>query len=244
MKKIIILFLLSFILLFSACDINQFLKKDNVNIDTINHISTVIVNSNLKVSTTTREKTFPYLPGPYQASGSSVIFEKLGNTYYLLTNKHVINLAENLHHIYTIEDNYHNTYSADLVQVSTVYDLAILKFESTNDYGIIPLAKENPKVGDIVFSVGSPYGQHNIITAGNVIEYKTIDNVDYEIIIHDAIIRHGSSGSMLINEKYEIVGLNTWGFSSEQGTDEGYVIGGAISVENIRDFIKQEQEDN
>jgi len=236
--SIIVLIVLSTML--ASCNYLGFFKNDSINTDTLNHISTVVINSNLKVKTETYQVIG--VPGPYQGSGSGVIIKKdKEGYYYILTNSHVIHFSDKFNHVYTVEDIYNNSSSATLVAKSSVYDLAILKFQSTIDMEVMSLAQTNPSVGELVFSIGSPSGKHNIITAGNIIDFQNIDNVEYKVIIHDALIHNGSSGSMLINEDYEIVGLNTWGFVGENEyviTSEDYVIGGATPVNSIKDFLK------
>jgi serine protease Do len=238
MKKLMLLILFSFLCMLAGCGLGNLFTDDEIEIDTLNHISMVVVNSNIKIKTTTSE-IITHQPGPYEGSGSGVVFHKTNYTYYVLTNNHVITLTENnrYRHIYTVEDNNNNTYDASLVTAFTECDLAILQFETLNQLGVIELSVANPKVGEIVFSIGSPFGQHNIITAGKVLDYREIDNVDYEVIIHNAIIRNGSSGSMLINENFEIVGINTWGFKSNKDDEEDFVVGGATPVEKILECL-------
>lgn len=238
MKKFFIILFIPFLLLFSGCDIRDIFANDDIEISTLNYISTVVVNSNIKITTSTTE-ILTHRQGLYEGSGSGFIFHQDDNTYYVLTNNHVITLTDNerYKHNYTIEDNNNNSYDASLVTRFVEYDLAVLKFATLNQLGVIQLSSTNPEIGEIVFSIGSPFGQHNIITAGKVLDYRTIDNVDYEVILHNAIIRNGSSGSMLINDKFEIVGINTWGFKSNKDDDEEFVIGGATPVENILECL-------
>ena len=239
MKKVfqlLILFLISFIV--SGCTLVNQLFEPKIDTDTLNHISTVVLNSNLKIKTTTYTKVFnTEIPGPLQGTGSGVIIKNTDQRYYLLTNYHVVVLSESYYHRYTVEDIYNNVSSAVLLEYDQDYDLAILRFESTEEMEVMSLARSDPKVGELVFSSGSPSGKHNIITAGEVLAYQNINNVSYEVIIHDAVIRHGSSGSMLINQNYEIVGLNTWGFDDEEEITD-YVIGGATPVSKIYEFLK------
>lgn len=239
MKKALFLFMLLFIgFTVSGCTFINNLFDPKIDTDTLNHISTVVLNSNLKIKTTTYTKVLnTEIPGPLQGTGSGVIIKSIDERYYLLTNYHVVVLSDSYSHRYTVEDIYNNVSSAVLLANDPDYDLAILRFESTEEMEVMPLASSDPKVGELVFSIGSPSGKHNIITAGEVLTYQNIDYVSYEVIIHDAVIRHGSSGSMLINDQYEIVGLNTWGFDDEEEIND-YVIGGATPVTKIIEFLE------
>lgn len=246
MKKIIkLVIVIGLALILSACNFSLFEKP--IKTQTLNHISTVVMNANVKINTSTyRREFFQKIPGPYKAFGSGVIFkeEKINNIkyYYVLTNEHVVNLDENYDHEYEIEDIYSNTISAELVTMNKDYDLAILKFKAVDDLYIVELANKNPKINETVFSLGSPSGKHNIITAGKILGYITTDKVDYEIIVHDALIYKGSSGGMLINQEYQLVGINTWGFTQDDKEIDGnYVKGGSTPIEKILEFLEKEQ---
>lgn len=234
----IILILLAFL---SACSFNF---SNTIPTSTINHISTVVMNANVKINTSTYKIEFLHkVDGPYKAYGSGVIIgkkvEKGLNAYYVLTNAHVIHLDSNYLHEYKIEDINNDLIDAELIAKNEDYDLALLKFKTGNELTVIELAQKNPYKRQTVFSVGSPSGKQNIITAGKIIAYSKIKNVEYEVIVHDALIYKGSSGSMLINDDYELVGINTWGFVSEDGVlEEDFVKGGASPIEKIREFLE------
>ncbi len=240
MRKLFrIVLLAAMAILLTSCSFVNRMFPEKIDPDTLNYISTVVLNSNLKIKTVTYTKLFnTEIPGPYTGTGSGVIIKKQDNFYYLLTNQHVVMLSVDYSHRYIVEDVYNNVTAATLVASDEAYDLAVLKFESTEDMHVMELATSNPIVGELVFSIGSPSGKHNIITAGKILSYNTINNVDYEIIVHDAVIRYGSSGSMLINDSFEIVGLNTWGFDDDETTVEEYVVGGATPTEKIIEFLE------
>lgn len=237
-KRLCILRMLVLTLFLSACNFNKTIKTE-----TLNHISTVIMNSNVKISTSTYTiDFFKRNDGPFKGGGSGVIIDKqvigFDTFYYLLTNNHVVHLNDNYLHDIIIEDVYNKTTRAELVVRNQDYDLAILRFKSNDDLLVIELAKDNPSISEIVFSVGSPSGMNNIITAGEIVQYSKIDSVDYEVIVHKAYIHKGSSGSMLINNKYELVGINTWGFIKEDEFDN-FVVGGATPIEKILEFLDE-----
>lgn len=241
MKKffgfIIFLFIVTMLSACSNFDV-LFRPQKNISSETLNHISTVIINSNLKIETETYLSVFgSEIEGPYRGAGSGVIIKKDNSSYYILTNYHVVYLSDEHQHRYTVEDIYNNNIQATLVIMDSYYDLAILKFNSEQNLDVLALATDNPSVGELVFSIGNPLGKNNIVTAGTVLNYSFINNVEYKVIIHDAIIRSGSSGSMLINSNYQIVGINTWGIGSE--VENEYVKGGATPIESIHEFFLQ-----
>lgn len=243
--------MLMFGITLTACD--SFLVVNKITPETINHISTVVMSANIKVSTKVYKKdVFPKPEGTYKYFGSGVIIKEeeydLDRFYYFLTNYHVIMFEGDYDYLYEVEDIYGNIYHGELVAYSKESDLALLKFVSEIELYVVDLASRNQGINDLVFSVGSPKGKNNIITAGKIIGYKTIEEVNYDVIVHEAYIEKGSSGGMLINIDYELVGLNAWGFKdstvSESEGSSGtqpdapvYLRGGAIPIEIIIYFF-------
>ena len=246
MKKILTTLLyISLVFVLSGC--NNFIipHEAMIETETLNYISTVVINSNLKVNTSTYEYIFGMKKeGPIKGSGSGVVIKKetvnYNTYYYLLTNYHVIMLSDKYQHEYRVEDIYSNVAIAEVVAKDKKYDLAILKFQSSQNIEAMELANEDPNIGQLVFSIGNPSGKQNIITAGKILSLQNIDKVEYQVIVHEAVIKNGSSGSMLINEEYKIVGLNTWGFTEDKNSDD-YVKGGATPVMMIKQFLTEQQ---
>jgi tetratricopeptide (TPR) repeat protein/S1-C subfamily serine protease len=91
-------------------------------------------------------------------NGSGVIVAKEGNSYYVLTAKHVLQNPET-------SQKYTNhqiiTYDQDRRSVTTSVvaegvDLAVVKFSSTNNYPVAKLGEYSQNNGDIVFVGGFP----------------------------------------------------------------------------------------
>lgn len=180
--------------------------------------------------------------------GSGFIFRQIGNYYYILTNNHVIYPKEGstLEEIY-VNDYYYNEYSATLLANDASYDMAILRIErKANDLPVMKFASDNPVGNDLVFAIGNPHGQINSVGIGNVLGYSKVNlskpvassNVKYDVINHDAYMLSGNSGGMLVNLAYEVVGINSWG-----GTTDTYENhrGLASPVLKIKEFISQNE---
>jgi tetratricopeptide (TPR) repeat protein/S1-C subfamily serine protease len=91
-------------------------------------------------------------------NGSGVIVGKQGNTYYVLTAKHVFQNPDT-NQKYT--DNQIITYDQDRrgatsTVVAEGVDLAIVKFDSNNNYPIAQLGEYSQNQNDIVFAGGFP----------------------------------------------------------------------------------------
>lgn len=119
----------------------------------------------------------------------------------------------------------HSAYS---LQVSNNYDLAILSI-SVTDHPHLQKAPDNYPLrqGDKVYTIGSPVGLRNTVTAGVFSSYRS-QSADGKVFLQtDAPINPGNSGGPLIDEKGYIRGVNTMIILNTEG------IGFAIPIEKV-----------
>ena len=171
--------------------------------------------------------------------GSGFIVEKEEDTYYVITNNHVVGQADEIR----IKMDNEKEYEAELVGTDPRKDLALLKFE-TKDKGIAIAHlgdSDSLFVGDWVLAIGSPFGYKSSVTAGIISALGRQNGPDGNIndfIQTDASINQGNSGGPLVNLKGEVVGINTWITTSTGGS---IGLGFSIPINNvkrtIRDFI-------
>lgn len=152
------------------------------------------------------------------AQGSAVIFQKEETqngefTYYLLTNNHVVSEGN----YYMLEDCYGNEVNAVLYKNDANYDLAILTFTMPNDYSSLTFSSGDAIINQKVIAIGRPNGQINAVTLGKVKNYLYVEvdnakkeesNVKFKVLEHTAPIDTGSSGGVVLNYSYQIVGIN------------------------------------
>jgi Do/DeqQ family serine protease len=180
-------------------------------------------------------------PIPTQGLGSGVLVREQDDTYYVLTNDHVVGDADNIEVV--LEDE--STYDAELIGTDQRKDLALVSFEEPDRE--LPLARlgdsDSLAVGDWVLAVGSPFGFQSTVTAGIVSALERRGgprgNIN-DFIQTDASINQGNSGGPLINLQGEVVGINTW-ITSQTGVSAG--LGFSIPINNaktaIDDFIER-----
>lgn len=166
--------------------------------------------------------------------GSGVIVRQLGQTFFVVTNQHVINQAETI--IITLPDG--EEVEAELVGVDERKDIAIVSFISEKDLPTAVLGDSDLlQVGDVVMAAGSPYGLTSTLTAGIVSAVERRggpgNNIN-DFIQTDAAINQGNSGGALVNIKGEVVGINTW-ITSPSGGNIG--LGFSIPINNIKRTI-------
>jgi serine protease Do len=257
MKKTLLILNIVFLFLLSGCFMIDFsFSQDPAPADTIgyqigtdiletftypelvNTISLTTMKANVTVYTTsyTNAKVF----GSVQF-GSGVLFHYDDPFYYLLTNQHVIDFEDDHEkRAFEIEDFQGNVYDGRLYRNSAIesFDLAILYFAKDEiDLHVVPLASKNPEKHSEVIAIGQPEFQKNALTFGTVEHYEQISVEDaielsFESIVHDATIKPGSSGGMLINTNLELVGLN-FAYSASEDVVEYY----AIPIETIMDYL-------
>ncbi|AHH08066.1 trypsin-like peptidase domain-containing protein [Borrelia anserina] len=154
--------------------------------------------------------------------GSGVIIgkdSKKSNLFYVLTNSHVVdNTIE-----FEIRTYDKKSYKAKLIGKDDKKDIALISFESGDANIEIAELGDSDKleVGDWVIAVGSPHSFSFSVTAGIISGLHRSANPNLKarnlFIQTDAAINRGNSGGPLVNIKGEVIGINTWIFSSNIG---------------------------
>jgi len=172
-----------------------------------------------------------------QGLGAGVIIERNKNTYYVITNAHVVGASEEI----TITLHDESTMKAVLVGKDERKDLALLSFTHESvDLPVIRLGdSDRLYVGDWVLAFGSPYGYKQSVSSGIVSALGRRDapheNIN-DFIQTDASINQGNSGGPLVNIQGQMVGVNTFITTPNSGS---IGLGFAIPVNNIRNSFRQ-----
>jgi serine protease Do len=176
------------------------------------------------------------------AVGSGVIVDPSG---YIMTNAHVVEGAQRIRVALPLPGDSsrpvpvgkRRILEARLVGVHKDTDLALLKVEEKNeDLPTLPLlAQQRPRVGQLVFAIGSPEGLQGSVTMGVVSAVSRQPDPDKPLtyIQTDAPINPGNSGGPLVDMNGAVVGINTFILSTGGGS-EG--LGFAIPA-RIVDFV-------
>lgn len=157
-----------------------------------------------------------------QGSGSGVIIRSDG---YIVTNNHVVDGASKVE--VTLNNN--KTYPAMVVGTDPATDVAILKIDATG-LPVVPFGDSDKlRLGQWVIAIGSPYDLRSTITAGIVsAKGRQMQHGPGEsqfkiesFIQTDAAVNPGNSGGALVNQRGELVGVNT-AIVSQTGSFTGY----------------------
>ncbi|MCP4355119.1 MAG: PDZ domain-containing protein [Proteobacteria bacterium] len=140
--------------------------------------------------------------------GSGVIVSKEG---LIVTNSHIVLGAE----IVEVLTPDNNKYTANIIATDKSLDLAILKINSKGKKNFIKANFANSdslRVGDVVFSLGNPFGVGQSASMGIVSALGrvnlNIENAQY-LIQTDAAVNPGNSGGALIDVDGNVVGISS-----------------------------------
>ena len=161
--------------------------------------------------------------------GSGVVVSEEG---HVITNHHVIDGGGEIQVITGAGERL----DAELLGSDPGTDIAVLKVRPEAPLPAVAFKDSRTPVraGDLVMSVGSPYGLQNTASLGIVsaIGRNDLGLSRYEHFIQtDAAINHGSSGGALLNTRGELVGISTALFSKRVDGVKSQGIGFAIPVE-------------
>jgi len=148
-----------------------------------------------------------------QGEGSGVIVSPEG---YILTNNHVVDGATDVR--VTLSDK--REFKARIVGTDPKTDLAVLKIDASNLPSAVIGDSDKVQVGDYALAIGNPFGLGSTVTMG-IISATGRGNLgieEYEDFIQtDAPINPGNSGGALVNDRGDLIGINTAILSHSEG---------------------------
>lgn len=218
--------------------LDYFKENYQSKIDYYNTLSTRTILSVVKIEKTSYS--------PYSnATGSGVIFTQDSTYYYILTNSHVTYTENPGRTTYVVNDYQGNNYDATLIATDSSYDLSVLRINKRSlviDNMIF--SSINSKISERAAILGYPTEQANVITLGEVLSYQEVTvgdtasdivKVDFPVMITDTPVKPGSSGSVVINDKYQLIGILYAGTFSESGKTSLFAF--SIPVEKVIEFL-------
>lgn len=134
---------------------------------------------------------------------------------HILTCAHLFNLPYKHAKLATIELYSGEVVAAEILAVGKDVDLAILRAPAIKDNAFVQLADPRKlKVGQEIIAIGSPFGLDFTVTHGIISAlYRDIED-NYNVTQHDVFMNPGNSGGPVINLKGELIGINSFIFSS------------------------------
>lgn len=178
------------------------------------------------------------------ASGSGVILHETADELLIVTNRHVVEGADEL--AVTFVDG--TTVNADLKGTGSDVDIAVIAIPLSEiedeTKAAIKVAKlhteEDLKAGQGVIAIGNALGYGQSVTVGVIsaldreIEASATETYT-DLIQTDAAINPGNSGGALLNNQGELIGINVAKLATT--TVEG--MGFAIPIYKVADVIEE-----
>ena len=167
------------------------------------------------------------------ASGTGFVYKQDNNTYYILTNYHVIEDGNNVKVTFT-----------DGTQLDTVIvghdeyaDIAVLSIETKEELTVAEIGNnDESRVGDTVFAVGAPLDNAYswTVTRGIIsgkdrevavsLSNSNVSDYIMKVLQTDTAINSGNSGGPLCNANGEVVGVTSLKLVSSGVEGMGFAI--------------------
>lgn len=206
-----------------------------VESDVLSNVEVVkaLTPSVVQIVTETTTRNFFNRPVPSSGVGTGIILSEDG---YILTNNHVVDGAQLL----TVTLSNGESYPAEIVGTDLDTDTAVIRIEAS---GLSPANLGNSselQVGEKVIAIGHALGLPGgpTVSAGVISAVgRSIDTSSQitivDLIQTDAAINPGNSGGPLVNDRAEVIGINTAIIQDTQG------IGFAINIDDAKIVIEQ-----
>lgn len=167
------------------------------------------------------------------SSGTGFVYKKENDKGYILTNYHVVANATDIRITLSNDEEVKATYiGGDQYLDLAVITIPVDKVLSVSEIG----SSENMRIGDSVFTIGSPlgYDYRGTVTSGilsgknRIVEVSVGSNTteDYamKVLQTDAAINPGNSGGPLLNINGEVIGVNSMKLVQDEIEGMGFAI--------------------
>lgn len=179
-----------------------------------------------------------------KSMGSGVIISSDG---YIVTNAHVVG-QNAVKVVVTLLGG--TRYPAEIVGVDNLTDISLLKIDAKNLPFIELGNSDDIIIGEWVIALGNPFGLFDvsnqptatigIVSSTNVNFGEQAEGRVYqEMIQTDASINVGNSGGALVNVLGQMIGINTFIFTTDGHVGGSVGVGFAIPVNRMKDIVDE-----
>jgi S1-C subfamily serine protease len=165
-----------------------------------------------------------------RGTGSGFVLSKDGR---IITNAHVVEGADVVD--VTLKDG--RTFEGKVLGVDALTDVAVIQIQADDGLPTAPIGSAETLIpGQWAIAIGNPLGLDNTVTVGIVSAIGRssaqvgISDKRVQFIQTDAAINPGNSGGPLLNDRGEVIGINTAIRANAQGLGFAIPIETAIRV--------------
>ncbi|SIS47117.1 S1C family serine protease [Salimicrobium flavidum] len=148
----------------------------------------------------------------------------------ILTNHHVIEGGERI----SVSFEEQGLYAAEVVEEYEAIDLAVLEVEEQGLPHLDLADKAEIEERPPITFIGNPLRFIRIANEGEVIGERSLDSWEEKVMVLDAPVYRGNSGSPVINEDGEVIGV----VFATLNTDENGKVGLAVPINHFHDVNK------
>lgn len=183
--------------------------------------------------------------GSIISTGTGFVYGKDDKYGYVLTNAHVVSEGKTIQGV--LSNN--NSVSLTILGTDTYTDLAVLRMDVKDILQVASIGdSKNTKIGNTVFTVGSPMGSSyaGTVTKGilsgkdRLIETSTsntnsltTESYIVKVLQTDAAISPGNSGGPLVNLAGDVIGITSLKLVDTQVEGMGF----AIPIEDAMNYV-------
>lgn len=193
-----------------------------------------------------------YKKDSIQSTGSGFVYKTDSNYAYVMTNHHVIDNADKITLIRSDDKEIDGT----VLGSDEYLDLAVIRIKKSDSIDVSVLGNsENSKLGDVVFTIGSPLGYEyrGTVTDGIISGKDRLVTVSLsgassdwvmKVIQTNAAVNPGNSGGPLLNSKGEVIGVISLKLVQNEVENMGfaipieYAMSHIESLENGEDIVR------
>jgi len=220
----------------------------------VTDVSDVVANvmpSIVAINSTANVTSYDFFGQAYteqqQGSGSGIIVGQNNSDILIATNNHVIEGAETVEIVFSDGTKASGTIkgsdaTADLAVISV--SMKDITKDTAATIKVATLGNsDNVKAGEMAIAIGNALGYGQSVTVGYISAVNrevTINEQTMTLLQTDAAINPGNSGGALLNEKGEVIGINSVKYASTDVEGMGYAIPISTAIPMINELINRQ----
>ncbi|HEY9610466.1 serine protease [Allocoleopsis sp.] len=144
-----------------------------------------------------------------ETAGSVVLIARDGNTYYGLTNAHVVRETGDYFTLVTLDAQEHRVDPKQTKLLPNV-DLAVVRFISDRNYPLIQLGdSDSLQIGQTIYLTGWLGGIMRYFNEGKLVEYTSQLTQEGLGLAYSNVSDKGMSGGSLLDEEGRLIGIHS-----------------------------------